>query len=683
MSAMDKDNDRSLQQQQLMEWLRQQSAQINAGKELQKKSQTAATKRPAQAAGSRQGKAAGISPGDFTAKDLTQESLDAIITKYGTDIEEIFNLAPGQEWMFGRARKVTNAFFLQTYMKITMPLKPAEFRQKVDEVSLKRINLRTAFAYRGMDKPYQVVLRNRRPELEFIDRSRHTLDELEEEINKFRASDRRRGFDLEKDPLLRITIFSTAEKDTYAVIMSQPHINDDGQSEALIMKDIFIDYVLDGKFPMPQMPQLAPGVYQNYAEWLEKIDKDSELRYWEELLSGSKMTRLPGRLESSLDPVMNTQIMKIDPGEGRRIQELSSRYRATMNSIAQTAWGVMLQKLYRRDDAMFGSITSGRTAEVSGNDMMTGGFVNAFPVRVKCGEDMSFAELTGEVQKQILISQTKAHCSPDEIGERLGFDGPVFDHLLNFHNFGGGKPDRMPALPGFSVLGYEFFDNLSTGFCLYFRTDGSSLLCQFTYDGRSFSDRKIRMLMKCYRTVLEQIIADESATLKVGDIQCPDITCFLDAEDVEAEERQGIASFLRSLPLFDGVDDDCVLRFADAAELNTFTEGDVIIRERTYTDGISIVMDGFVEEYRSSASGWINTLSSLRSGRLLTASGILNDVKTYSGFSAISDEVRIIRIPKENMLKLTDEYPAVLYNILREAYNTAGRYSMLWVNSDY
>ncbi len=88
-----------------------------------------------------------------------------------------------------------------------------------------------------------------------------------------------------------------------------------------------------------------------------------------------------------------------------------------------------------------------------------------------------------EVQKQIVVSQTKAHCTPDEIKERLSLDGPVFDHLLNFHNMmSGASKGNLPPMQGFSILGMDFFDNLSTGFCLYFRVDGKNLTCMFTYD---------------------------------------------------------------------------------------------------------------------------------------------------------------------------------------------------------
>ena len=619
-------------------------------------------------------------PGKFTAKGLTEENLDEIIAKYGVDIEDIYNLSPGQEWMFARAKKVTSAFFLQTYIKINMEMKPSAFRQKLDEVSLKRTNLRTAFAYRGLEKPYQVVLKNRRPELAFIDRSDKTLEELEEEIENFRISDRKRGFDLEKDPLLRMTVFKTSQKDTYAIVMSQPHINDDGVSEGIIIKEVFIDYALKGKVPMPEMPS---GSYKSYAKWIEGLDREEELKYWEKLLSGCKSTLIPGRIDSSLEPVMNTLTLDFSLDDGRAISSLQSRYHATMNSIVQSAWGVMLQNIYGTKDAVFGSITSGRSPQVSANDTITGSFVNAFPVRVKADSGMLFKELVIEVQNQIMASQSKAHCTPDEIGERLGKGGPVFDHLLNFHNFGGGNRANAPKLPGFSILDVDFFDNLSTGFCLYFKVEGKSLKCQFTYDMRSFTEKKILILMQCYKQVMDQILGDEDASLKISDIKSDGIGTFISTDKDREEEIERLSSFVKNVSIFKGIDDEALGEIAKEAEVMSYAEGDIIIKEKSFIDGIYIVMEGYVEEYRTGASGWVSTLKSLGPGKAAGFCGILDGERTYFGISAISESVKIIHISKENMLAVMENYPAIFLNLIREENRTSRNYSMLWVNSDY
>ena len=632
--------------------------------------------RAAQAAGKQRRR---LKPEQFTARGLEQKTLDQIISKYGTEIEDIYRLSPGQKWMFGRAQTVTNAFFLQTFFKVTMALEPAAFRQKLDEVSLKRPNLRTAIAYQGLAEPYQVVLKNRRPELRFIDRSDRTLEELREELAEFRVADRRRGFDLENDPLLRITIFSTAEKDTYAIISSQPHINDDGESEVIVFKEIFVDYALGGRFPLPE---LAKGSYRKYAEWLEGLDRESECRYWENLLSGAPETRLPGRIPSALEPEMNTLLLTFSPEENRVISKLQARYGATLNSIVQAAWAVMLQKIYHTRDVVFGSITSGRSANVKDSSLITGGFVNAFPVRVQAGREETFAEVVKRVQLQILQSQEKAHFSPDELGERLGRTGPVFDHLLNFHNFAGGLQRTSPSLPGFTLLDVDTYDNLSTGFSLYFQLREGALHCLFTFDRHSFTERKIRQLMRCYRQVLQQILADESKDLSIGRIQCPDIASFLRAERDDVEELERVQSFLKTVPLFEGIPEAGLLSLAREAVIHYYSESDEILREGSEPKGLDIVMRGLVESFRTAKNGWASPLMILRPGKPLAAAGVLAHVPSYTGASASSAEVSILHIPRESAIRFFESYPRAALNLVREQNELAQRLSFVWINAD-
>ena len=619
----------------------------------------------------------GLTPERFTAKGLMQEDLDEIISKYGDEIDDIFNLAPGQSWMFGKAHKVTNAFFLQEFIKITMKLKPSTFRQRVDAMSLKRTNLRTAYSYRGQKTPYQVVLKNRRPELQFVDRSDKTLEELEEEIKQFRAADRRRGFDLEHDPLLRITVFKTSEVDTYALIISQPHINHDGASMMAIYKELLVDYAVDGKV---ELPELAAGSYQDYANYLQNIDKESELKYWTELLSGSGVTRLPGRITTTLEPAINSHILRFDGKQGRRAAYLPKKYKATMNSIVQSAWGVMLNKIYGTEDAVFGSITSGRSAEVANSNTMTGGFVNAFPVRVKLNSGETFADLVNRIQKQIISSMQKAHCSPDEIGNRLDLKEPVFDHLLNFHNFAD-MTKKMPEFPGLSILGMECFDNLSTGLCVYFRLDGNGLNCDFSYDRHSFPERKIQILANCFRQIMEQIIADDERKLTVDELQCNDISAFITAQRDEEEERTRLESFLRTVSLFSGVDDASIAKLAEHSEVISYSYGDEIFREKKQLDGIHILMDGYVMLSKNTVDGWENPLIVIIKGKILSASGVLNNEISSITARASSRQVHVVYIPREAIQNFMKIHSEVALNLISWQEALVNRLSSLWVNA--
>ncbi|HAP79600.1 MAG TPA: hypothetical protein DCQ78_05515 [Ruminococcus sp.] len=618
---------------------------------------------------------------DFTANDLTEEILDAIVGKYGVEIDDIYNLAPGQEWMFSQARTVTSAFFTQALFKAVIKIKPSTLRQKVDEVCEKRDNLRTAFAYEGLPKPYQVVLKNRRADLKFFDISNVAVEDLDDTLKNLMSADRRRGFDLENDQLLRISIYKTCEEDTYAILISQPHINNDGASTGILLKELFLDYAMESEGI--KTDELENVSFSKYAEWLEKLDRTEEFNYWKEQLADlPPLISAPGYVKSNMEFEISTKSLTFDKETNKKIRKMQGTYKATINNIMQTAWGVMLQKLYGVNDVIFGAITSGRNAEVQNSDMITGGMVNAVPVRIKSEQDITFAELTKQVQKQFAQSLQYSHCSPTEIADAIGRKGDIFDHLLNFHNFAGaGDFSKAPKLPGITLLGSESFDNLSTDLCVYFMMQTGSFVCNFTYNSNAFTDAKIDILMDCFRKVIVQI-AENNTELRISEIECPDISVFREAEKTAEAQKQQICSFIAGLSVFNGVDAVAVKEIADYARVTSYVTDDIILTEKKVTDELSFVMNGYVELAREAMDGWTNSLMSLKPGKMITASGVLDDVKSYVSARAITDDVKVLSIPKEAMWKFIERYPCIALNIIKEQENIGKSYSFLWLSSD-
>lgn len=257
----------------------------------------------------------------------------------------------------------------------------------------------------------------------------------------------------------------------------------------------------------------------------------------------------------------------------------------------------------------------------------------------------------------------------------------MFDHLLNFHNYGG-SPKGMPAFPGISFLGVDCFDNLSTGFCLYFRQEKDGLNCIFSYDRRAFPERKVQLLMDCYRHVLEQLLADEDGAITVGAIECPDLSVFVTAQRDEEEERTRLMNFLRSVPLFAGVDDAGITALAEMTEVLSYAEGDEILRERQQPGGIHIVMDGHVQLARTTMHGWENPLLIRKGGELLAAAGALEKGGSYASARVIDGQVRLAFIPREPLCAFMAAHPAVALNLVGEQEKLVKSLSSLWINAE-
>lgn len=450
----------------------------------------------------------------YMSKNLDPESLGKIIEKYGDKIEAIYPLSPGQAWMLEVTKRFSDVFFLQNVVKFEAPPLPGTGEELLLNLVKKRQNLRTAFVFRGMKTPFQVVLKDRKPEVTLIHRPNRTIEELSDEIDAFCEADRTRGFDPEEDSLLRITVFA-AKNNGRAFIVSRPHLIDDGESYALLGKDLILDGLLKGKLCTGNSKKAA---YQDYVRWLEGRDCEKDLSYWKELLKEGEMTALPNRLSSGKKMDMRTLVHSFSKEKTKDIQALPGRYNATLNSILHTLWGILLSGYTGKKDIVFGTISSGRSMEVAEINQISGCFINAFPVRVEVKEDEFFGALARRVQKQILISREYAYLSPGELGRKLGNEEGFFDHLLNFHNFQGASIMDVirKKSPGYTFLGDETYDNLSTGFCLYFDTIEERFTCTFCYDANQFSEEWICILERSFVRMIEQILSDGDQSLLCG-----------------------------------------------------------------------------------------------------------------------------------------------------------------------
>lgn len=452
----------------------------------------------------------------YIPKNLDPKSLGKIVEKYGDNIEAIYPLSPGQAWMLEETKQFSGAFFLQNVIKFEAPPIPGFGEKILMNLVKKRQNLRTVFIFRGMKTPFQVVLKERKPEITLIRRPDQTIEELSDEIDAFCVADRARGFDPEEDTLLRIAVFA-AKKNGRAFIVSRPHLIDDGESYALLGKDLLLDGLMKGKL---RPGRLKKASYQDYVRWLEGRDLEKDLSYWKELLKDGEMTALPNRLSSGKDMDMRTLVHSFSKEKTKDIRALPARYNATLSSILHTLWGLLLSGYTGKKDIVFGTISSGRSTEVAEINQLSGCFINAFPVRVEVKEDESFGELTRRVQTQILVSREYAYLSPREIGRKLGKEEGFFDHLLNFHNFQGAS--IMDVIrkkgPGYTFLGDETYDNLSTGFCLYFDAYEERFTCTFCYDANQFSEEWICKLERSFVRMLDQLLSDEDQSLLCGRI---------------------------------------------------------------------------------------------------------------------------------------------------------------------
>ncbi|WP_281944516.1 condensation domain-containing protein, partial [Paenibacillus tyrfis] len=194
--------------------------------------------------------------------------------------------------------------------------------------------------------------------------------------------DKARGFDLTQDVLMRVSILRTGEE-TLRFIWSFHHIVMDGWCLSLVTQEVFGTYFALREQKQLELAPVTP--YSSYIEWLERQDSEEASRYWSEYLAGyEQQTLLPTdkTQQKAGSYAAEEQICIVGKELTGQLKRIAKQHQVTLNTVLQTAWGIVLHKYNGSWDAVFGSVVSGRPTEIPGVDRMIGLFINTVPVRI-------------------------------------------------------------------------------------------------------------------------------------------------------------------------------------------------------------------------------------------------------------------------------------------------------------
>ncbi|MGL5152249.1 MAG: non-ribosomal peptide synthetase, partial [Clostridium sp.] len=255
---------------------------------------------------------------------------------------------------------------------------------------------RTAFVYNKLDTPKQVVLKSRKINVEVLDLQHMESDDVEDKLQELLKEDKIKGFDLEKDTLLRLTILAPSEN-RYKIVWSFHHIIMDGWCIGLLLKDIVSIY--EKLISNKRVENVQGYNYGQYIKWLQKQDLNTALDSWKEYLKDFDKASILIENANKNDGYEHKEC-KIDLNLShlQKVRELTRKYGITESTFFQTVWGILLQKFNNTEDAIFGTVVSGRTANLPHIEDIIGLFINTLPLRVKGDSSLSFIQLAKNVQ---------------------------------------------------------------------------------------------------------------------------------------------------------------------------------------------------------------------------------------------------------------------------------------------
>ncbi|MCP5049409.1 MAG: AMP-binding protein, partial [bacterium] len=380
-----------------------------------------------------------LTPSDFTYNRLSIETVDRLNRQY--PIQDLYTLSPMQEGMlFHRLYDhSSSSYFEQISYRLQGDLDIAIVEKSLNELFKRHSILRTAFVHEGLDRPLQIVLRDRVIDFYYEDISRMSPSEEKEKcIKEFKENDKQRSFDLGKDTLMRVSVFKTAPGE-YALTWSFHHVLMDGWCIGILNAEFFEIYNSFREDRPFRLPPVQP--YANYIKWLEKQDKEVSANYWSNYLDAyEELTGVP-RFNADAPRTQggdyeNEQVeLILDRETTHCLNECAGRNQVTLNTVFQAAWGIILGKYNRREDIVFGAVVSGRPAALEGIDSMMGLFINTVPVRIRFEDNPRFNRLLRRVREEAVAGEMHHHYPLADIQAQSMLKQNLLDHILVFENY--------------------------------------------------------------------------------------------------------------------------------------------------------------------------------------------------------------------------------------------------------
>ncbi|MDW3192240.1 MAG: amino acid adenylation domain-containing protein [Cytophagales bacterium] len=460
-----------------------------------------------------------LTPSDLSYKGLTLNQLSHLQTEYR--LKDVYPLSPMQEGLLFHALSEpdTSYYFEQVSYRLEGQVDQSAVEQSLLRLASRYDILRTVFVSGGHDRPLQVVQEDGVIGYTYEDLREEvstSRQELEEILQGYREADRSRGFDLSKGPLMRVSIYRLSEA-VYEFVWSHHHILMDGWCMSILINEFGALYSSKGAQQTLNLPSVLP--YSDYIMWLEGRDMEASSAYWSKYLSGyATRAMLPGKHQiqhTSTNPDKTMTRLVLDREQTSGLQEVCQGYGVTLNTMIQGIWGILLSRYNDTNDVVFGTVVSGRPAEVKGIEEMVGLFINTIPVRVGYEQQEGLEAYLKRLQDQSLASEPHHYQKLSEIQSMSELGQDLIDHILVFENYPISEQiedDGEETSHDYVVSGTQIYEETHYDLSVTV-LPGTSMELVFQYNPDRYGTDTIEDAKVHFDRIVDQIIANDSSQL--------------------------------------------------------------------------------------------------------------------------------------------------------------------------
>jgi hypothetical protein len=367
--------------------------------------------------------------------------------------------------------------------------------------------LRTAFLWQDLDEPLQVVHRSAELQIDTEDWRGLSATDQASRLELLCEARRRQGFELGAPPLMRLALLRQGE-DSYRFLWHYHHLLMDGWSVSLLLQDVLLGYEALRQRLHPQLTPRRP--FRDYIAWLQQQDLFAAQRFWLKRLSGFRApTPLPVAPRAGArkqTAAYREERVSFGASLSGAVLSFCRQQQITSGNFVQAAWALLLGLYAGEDDIVFGATVSGRPAQLSGAEEMTGLFINTLPVRAQIHPGSPVASWLREFQAQ---QADLRHYEYSSLVDVQGWSEvprglPLFESILVFQNYpvaasieGSSGSLTITDVQAAAQTNYPLTVVV---------TPGHELSVLLAYDAGRFDGVTAKRIVRQFRSILELII---------------------------------------------------------------------------------------------------------------------------------------------------------------------------------
>ena len=289
-------------------------------------------------------------------------------------------------------------------------------REAIATVTARHAMLRTSYTRRRTGEPVARVHTAVEVQLPVVD-----ISTLDDGLDTLRADARSAGIALTSPPPLRFTLATDSGRPRWLFVVAH-HVALDGWSLHLMFSEILRAYRGDTLAPIRPI--------SDYARWIASRGRD--VGPWVDALADLEASTIMDIVEPTTPSVPLRTRLSVHVSAALR--DVATQSSATLNTVIQLAWALVLADRNDSDDVVFATVVSGRDPSVPGVDEMVGMLINTVPVRVRIDPGETVGSTLTRLQREQLALLSSHHVPLADIISAVDLGGPI-SSLVVFESF--------------------------------------------------------------------------------------------------------------------------------------------------------------------------------------------------------------------------------------------------------